>query len=142
MKILNEVDLYRPMTLRKHMHMFCTKLEGKKERGKKIRAINVQPASVRKIKARGTSRKGRNAFEGSGIFKDRSGETANFILPSGEEIVLPGRHQKRKGPTRPEHRLSKAVKIVKHYQRGTTSSNIFEYFNHKNLHVTKWKSLM
>ena len=52
----------------------------------------------------GTSQKGRKALEGSGKFKDRSGET------SGEEIVLPGLHQKRKQATRPEHRLSKGVK--------------------------------
>ena len=48
MKILNEVDLYRPLTLRKHLHMFCTELEGKKEKWKKIRIINVQPASRRR----------------------------------------------------------------------------------------------
>jgi hypothetical protein len=46
-------------------------------------------------------------------FKDISGETGNFILPSGEDIVLPGLHQKRKQATRPEHRLSKAVKKSK-----------------------------
>jgi hypothetical protein len=34
-------------------------------------------------------------------------------VPSGEEIVLPGLHQKRKKATRPEHRLSKAVKKSK-----------------------------
>ena len=30
MKILNEVDLYQPMTLRKHLHMFCTERKRKK----------------------------------------------------------------------------------------------------------------
>ena len=69
------------LTLRKHMHMFCTELEGEKEKGKKIRIINVQPASVRRSKTRGTSRKGRKALGGSGKFKDRSGETGSFILP-------------------------------------------------------------
>ena len=53
--------------------------------------------------------KGKKSLGGNGKFKDRSGETANFILPSSEDITLPGLHQKRKEPTRPEHRLSKAV---------------------------------
>ena len=94
MKILNEVDWYRPLTLRKLLHMVCTELEGKKEKGKKRRNINVQPASVRRSKARATSQKGRKSLGGSGKFKDRSGETRSFILPSGEEIVLPELHQK------------------------------------------------
>ena len=107
--MLNEVDLYRPMTLRKHLHMFCTELVGKKEKGRKKRIINVQPPALRISKANGTTRKGKKFLRGTGKFKDRSGETANFILPSGEDITLPGLHQKRKEPTRPEHRLSKAV---------------------------------
>ena len=102
MKILNEVDLYRPMTLRKHLHMFCTELVGKKEKGRKKRIINIQPTSLRRSKANGTTRKGKKSLGGTGKFKDRSGETANFILPSGEEITLPGLCQKRKEPTRPE----------------------------------------
>ena len=109
MKILNEVDSYRPMTLRKHLHMFCTELVGKKEKGRKKGIINVQPPALRISKANGTTRKGKKSLGGTGKFKDRSGETANFILPSGEDITLPGLHQKRKEPTRPEHRLSKAV---------------------------------
>ena len=36
-------------------------------------------------------------------------DLAYFILPSGEEVTLPGLRQKRKEPTRPEHSLSKAV---------------------------------
>ena len=59
-------------------------------------------------KANGTTRKGKKSLGGTGKFKDRSGETTNFILPSGEEMTLPGLCQKRKEPTRPEQRMSEA----------------------------------
>ena len=59
MKILNEVDSYRPMTLRKHLHKFCTELVGKKEKGRKKRIIKVQPPALRISKANGITRKGK-----------------------------------------------------------------------------------
>jgi hypothetical protein len=52
------------MTLRKHLHMFCTELVGKKEKGRKKRIFNIQPSSLRISKANGTTRKGKNPLEG------------------------------------------------------------------------------
>ena len=61
------------MTLRKHLHMFCTEMLGKKEKGRKKLIINIQPSSLRRSKGNGTTRKGKKSLGETRKFKDRSG---------------------------------------------------------------------
>ena len=73
MKILSKVDLYRPMTLRKHLHIFCSELVDKKKRAEKSLSSIFSQVRWEGVKPMEQHVKVKKYLGGTGKFKDRSG---------------------------------------------------------------------
>ena len=83
---------------------------GQKVKGKRRRIIKVQPTAVARSRANGTKRRGRRSLGSSaGRIKERSGESAIFVMSDGEEMEFPSLAKPKSRKKSQPHNFQKAV---------------------------------